>query len=199
MKILLLPANNADNGHLKAITAIIKKYGDTHIRWSANLSLAGVDCIIMIPGEQNQDAMQNTWAAFEYETREKERTSYNDAEINLGRGLYTMLKTSYNYDKSIPVFLLMGPEEPGDWDDEGYMRGEDKISPCFLPVDFSECDLLENDTQEFWAYFDEDTLQGKRLKAYNELRQALSVKSPEQKERKQMPVLHSLLLLRRLK
>lgn len=160
--VLLLPANDADPGHMQALENILPSLGLNIVRWSPSLTEHDYDYSLLIPGLKNEDMMYDIWIDGDVTVEEKGTVSESD-DLYLGRGLFTHIENAKK-----PAYILCGTNSPTDYDPD-YMNNKDDMGPVFFQVTRKDLTLLGRNQTTTYGCIENDKIHGRELCLINHI------------------------------
>lgn len=175
MKVLIMPANNADDKHVQVATNIIEGHGHEVVRWHYNINDSDFDTAIIIPGDHNKDVINDLW--IEYCPQEDLEELLICDDIFIGKGLY-----SFIHSTNKTVHLMLFPIIESCYISE-YSKNEDNFGPGFIC--FDRFDLKENDSSDYkleYARIDLSVITDRVVRKYHEMSQFIGFEVEENED-----------------
>lgn len=163
MIVLIMPANNADERHVKMAINLVEQHGHTAVRWYKGITDSCFDTAIIIPGDHNKDVIYRLWEY--YENNEELDLDDESDDVYLGKGLYSFIDAT---EKS--VHLMLYPDFDETDDPEMYLANDKIHGPGFITFDGSD---LETDDEFMYGYIDLSIISDKTARMYHTLSQYL--------------------------
>ena len=139
MIVLIMPANNADQRHVKMAINLVEQHGHQVVRWYNGITDSSFDTAIIISGDHNKDVIYQLWKRYE-DDRMLRALNDADDDVYLGKGLYSFIENTKN-----SVHLMLYPDLDTSDFEEQYLKNEDRYGPAFITFDHSDLEEYDED------------------------------------------------------
>lgn len=168
MIVLIMPANNADERHVKMAINLVEQHGHEVVRWYNGINDNSFDTAIIIPGDHNKDVIYQLWKRYEDDRNLKE-LSNTQFDVYLGKGLYSFIEETEK-----PVHLMLYPDFDETDFEEDYLKNKDRYGPAFITFDASDIEQEDEDDYKLrYGYINLSVISDETARMYHTLSQHL--------------------------